>query len=220
MCRKEEAEISCRSLNHQEGNYCKFPRQVNKSGEIFLPGLSMLRGAVISTLGLAVPWKFGKNFYGVLKKQIENYWTHRAETLQHVHVGEQCSHTLLEKGGTGACRDCSGVWSSSSLFHPLLCIPVPFNHPLLVTPFPSAPYCRSWGNHSYIPALFFVIKAAGLRRAKRSLGHIDGVEHGCALQVLSLNALLCQHLNPHLQLPTEPGKSPPDLFTCCEISIN
>lgn len=37
------------------------------SGEAFLPDLSMQRDAVISTLGLPVPWKFGKNFYGVLK---------------------------------------------------------------------------------------------------------------------------------------------------------
>lgn len=51
-------------------------------------------------------------------------------------------------------------------------------------------------------------------------GALDGAERGCALQVLCLSALLCQHLNPHLQLPPGAGNSPPDLFTCQEISIN
>lgn len=38
--------------------------------------------------------------------------------------------------------------------------------------------------------------------------------------MLCLSALLCHHLNPHLQLPAGSGKSPPDLFTCWDISIN
>lgn len=96
----------------------------------------------------------------------------------------------------------------------------PLQPPLAGYPISISTLLQTLGQPQLYSCLVFVTEAGGLRPAKGSLGHMDRVEHGCALQVLYLNALLCKHLNPHQQLPVGPGISPPDLFTCCDISIN
>lgn len=186
--------------------------------------------------GLSSCGNLGRASKGSGEKQQENHCSDptRLKPSSIDCIEEQCSLTLLEKGG---------LWRDGSLNANLkeqelrrryswrldICLlapSVPLHPCSLQTLLDGSPcfngtLLQILGQPQLCPCSSFVAVTGGLSPGRGSLRELWAGQTMAVPCRCCASMLCCAHyLIPHLQLPAGPGKSLPDLFTCQEIFIN